>query len=39
MSFVKIDVKAEMLYWTALDRTGVPNKVATESMTIYYMKY
>lgn len=30
MSFINIDVMAELSYWTALDCTGSPNKVATE---------
>ena len=29
-SFVKVEFMAELLYWIALDCTGVPNKVAGE---------
>ncbi len=29
---VKIEVMADYLYWTALDCTGVPNKVDTKCM-------
>lgn len=30
INFVKIDLTADLLYWTALDCTGAPNKLAIE---------
>ncbi len=32
---VKVDFVAGQFYWTALDCTGVPNKVATECMMLH----
>lgn len=32
MIFIKIDVMSGLLDWTALDYTGVPNKLNTEGI-------
>lgn len=33
MSFVKVEIMKERLFWIALDCTGVPNKLASEGRT------
>lgn len=33
MTFVKIDVMVELLYWIALDSTDVPNKMPPECIS------
>lgn len=35
MGMIKEDFMAELLYWTSLDCTGVPDKVATEHIYTY----